>query len=93
MDNRASAGAVQRLLSRSSALRNFHDVNVVFIVPASELELKARVHIKIMYSSLVEATFLVNLGPLEILIRLIMHSVKLGSLVFAITVLRYVSWQ
>ena len=43
------------------ALRNFHDVKGSFhysIVPASELELKAHVHIKIMYSSLVETTSL-----------------------------------
>ena len=40
----------------SSALRNFHDVKGSFhysVVPASEL-LKAHVHIKIMYSNLVE---------------------------------------
>ena len=40
-------------------LRNFHDVKGSFhyrVVPASELELKAYVHIKIMYSNLVETT-------------------------------------
>ena len=43
----------------SSALRNFHDVKGSFhdsVVPASEPELKAHVHIKIMYSNLVEMT-------------------------------------
>ena len=56
MDN--SEPAVQRLLSMSSALRNFHDVKGSFhySVPASELELKAHVHIKIMYSNLAETT-------------------------------------
>ena len=42
---------MQRLLSMSSALRNFHDVKGSFHysdVPASELELKAHVHIKIV---------------------------------------------
>ena len=62
-----SEPAVQRLLSRSSALRNFHDVNVVFIIALYQLqnliELKARAHIKVMYSNLVEATIFVNLGP------------------------------
>ena len=56
-----SEPAVQRLLSMSNALRNFHDVQGSFhysVVPASELELKARVHIKIMYSNLVETTAL-----------------------------------
>ena len=56
-----SEPAVQRLLSMSSALRNFHDVKGSFhynVVPASELELKAHVHIKIMYSNLVETTSL-----------------------------------
>ena len=51
----------QRLLSMSSALLISHDVMVVFhysVVPASELELKAHVHIKIMYSNLVETTSL-----------------------------------
>ena len=55
MDN--SEPAVQRLLSMLSALRNFHDVKCGFhysVVPASELELKAYVHIKIMYNNLVE---------------------------------------
>ena len=45
----------------SSALRDFHDVKSSFhysVVPASELELKAHVHIKIMYSDLVETTSL-----------------------------------
>ena len=59
MDN--SEPAVQRLLSMSSALCNFHDVKGSFyysVVPDSELELKAHVHIKIMYSNLVEATSL-----------------------------------
>ena len=59
MDN--SELAMQRLLSMSSALLNFHDVKGSFhynIVPASELELKAHVHIKIMYSNLVETTSL-----------------------------------
>ena len=45
----------------SSALRNFHDVKGSShnsIVPASELELKAHVNIKIMYSNLVETTSL-----------------------------------
>ena len=58
-DNREPA--VQRLLSMSSALRNFHDVkgSVHYsVVPASELELKEHVHIKIMYSDLVETTSL-----------------------------------
>ena len=55
-----SEPAVQRLLSMSSALRNFHDVKGSFhytcysVVPASELELQAHVLIKIMCSSLVE---------------------------------------
>ena len=56
-----SERAVQRLLSMSSALRNYHDVKGSFhysVVPASELELKAHVHIKIMYSNLVETTSL-----------------------------------
>ena len=56
-----SEPAVQRLLSMSSALRNFHDVkdSVHYsVVPASELELKAHVRIKIMYSDLVETTSL-----------------------------------
>ena len=56
-----SEPAVQRLLSMSSALRNFHDVKGNFhysIVPASEVELKAHVHIKIMYSNLAETTSL-----------------------------------
>ena len=42
-------------------LSNFHDVKGSFhysVVPASELELKAHVHIKIMYSNLVETTSL-----------------------------------
>ena len=42
-------------------LRNFHDVKSSFhysVAPASELELKAHVNIKIMYSNLVETTFL-----------------------------------
>ena len=59
MDN--SEPAVQWLLSISSALRNFHDVKGSFhygVVPASELELKAHVHIKIMYSNLVDTTSL-----------------------------------
>ena len=59
MDN--SELAVQRLLSVSSALRNFHDVKGSFhytVVPASELELKAHVHIKIIYSNLAETTSL-----------------------------------
>ena len=45
----------------SSALRNFHDVKGSFnysVVLASEHELKAHVHIKIMYSNLVETTSL-----------------------------------
>ena len=57
MDN--SETAVQRLLSVSSALRNFHDVKGSFddsIVPA--LNLKAHVLIKIMYSNLFETTSL-----------------------------------
>ena len=45
-----------------SALRNFQDVKGSFhynsVVPASELELKAHIHIKIMYSNLVETTSL-----------------------------------
>ena len=52
---------MQRLLSMSSALRNLHDMKGSFhysVVPASELELKAHVHIKIMYSNLVETTSL-----------------------------------
>ena len=56
-----SEPAVQRLLSMSSALPNFHDVKGSFhfrVVPASELELKAHVHIKIMHSNLVEMTSL-----------------------------------
>ena len=54
-----SEPAVQRLLSISSALRNFHDMKGSFhysVVPASELEL--HVHIKIMYNNLVETTSL-----------------------------------
>ena len=53
--------AVQRLLSMSNALRNFHDVKGSFhynVVPTSELELKAHVYIKIMYSNLVQTTSL-----------------------------------
>ena len=53
--------AVQRLLSMSSALRNYHDVKGSFhyrVVPASELELKENVHIKSMHSNLVEMTSL-----------------------------------
>ena len=53
--------AVQRLLSMSSALRKFHDVKDSFhysVVPDSELELKAHVHIQIMYSNWVETTSL-----------------------------------
>ena len=53
--------ALQRLLSMSSALRNFHDVKGCFhysVVPASQLELKAHVHIKIMYSNFAETTSL-----------------------------------
>ena len=49
---------MQRLLLMSSAFRNFHDVKGSFhysVVPASELELKAHVHIKIMCSNLVES--------------------------------------
>ena len=56
-----SEPAVQRLLLMSSALRNFHDVKGSFhysVVPASKPELKAHVHIKIMYSNLVETTSL-----------------------------------
>ena len=59
-----SEPAVQRLLSMSIALRNFHDVKGSFhysVVPASELaelELKAHVHIKIIYRNLVETTSL-----------------------------------
>ena len=56
-----SETAVQRLLSMSSASHNFHDVKGSFrysVVPASELELKAHVHIKIMYNNLVEMTSL-----------------------------------
>ena len=52
-----SEPAVQLLLSMSSALCNFHDVKGSFhysVVPVSELELKAHVHIKIMYINLVE---------------------------------------
>ena len=59
MDN--SELAVQRLLSMSSALHIFHDVKGSFhysVVTASELELKAHVHIKIMYSNFVETTSL-----------------------------------
>ena len=49
-----SEPAVQRLLSMLSALRNFYDVKGSFhysVVPASELELKAHVHIKILNSN------------------------------------------
>ena len=56
-----SEPAMQQLLSMSSALRNFHDMKGSFhysVVPASEFELKAHVHIKIMYCSLVETTSL-----------------------------------
>ena len=56
MDN--SELAVHRLLSMSSALRNMKVSFRYRIVPASELELKAHVHIKIMYSNLVETTSL-----------------------------------
>ena len=50
---------MQLLLSKSCALRSFHDVNVVFIIALYQLQnLKARVHIKIMYSNLVEGIFL-----------------------------------
>ena len=62
MDN--SEPAVQLLLSMSSALSNFHGVKCSFhysIVPASELELKAHVHIKVMYSNLVKTTSLKHL--------------------------------
>ena len=56
-----SEPAVQRLFSMSSALRNSHDVKGSFhysVIPASELELKAHVHIKIMYNNLDETTSL-----------------------------------
>ena len=56
---------MQRLLSMSSALRNFHDVKGSFhysVVSASELELKAHVHIKIMYS---EVVFIIALYQLQ----------------------------
>ena len=53
-----SEPAVQRLLSMSSALRNVKGSFHYSVVPASELELKAHVHIKIMYSNLVETTSL-----------------------------------
>ena len=59
MDN--SEPAVQQLLSMSSAVRNFHDVKGSFhysVVPASEPELKAHVHTRIIYSNLVETTSL-----------------------------------
>ena len=72
----------------SSALRNLHDVKGSFhysVVIASELELKAHVHIKIMYSNLIDDIF-VTLGPLGIIVRQTMHSVKLGHLVCAVTV-------
>ena len=49
---------MQRLLSVSSALRNMTGSFHYRVVPASELELKAHVHIKIMYSNLVETTSL-----------------------------------
>ena len=66
MDN--SEPAVQRLLSVSSALRNFHDMKGSFhysVVSVSKFELKAHVHIKIMYSSLVETTSLIHLGHMK----------------------------
>ena len=72
----------------SSALRNVKGSFHYSVVPSSELELKAHVHIKIMYSNLVETTSFLTLGPLGIIVRQIhvMHSVKLGYLVCAVTV-------
>ena len=55
---------MQLLLSMSGALRNFHDVNSDVKDSELETELKACVHIKMMYSNLVEATFLCPLGIL-----------------------------
>ena len=47
------------LFSRSCALSTFHGVNVIFIIALYQLQnLKARVHIKMMYSDWVEETFL-----------------------------------
>ena len=56
---------MQLLLSMSSALRNFHGVKSVVTHSELETELKACVHIKMMYNNLVEATFLWHLDQWE----------------------------
>ena len=54
MDN--SEPALQRLLSRSSALCNFHDVNVVFVIALYKLQNLSQKHVCI--SRLCTATWL-----------------------------------
>ena len=80
---------MQLLLLSLCVSSSFHGVNVIFIIALYQLQkLKACELIKMMYSNLVEETFLVTLWLLGNLVRET-HSVKLGSLVCTVTVHRF----